>query len=120
MAEINPRMAVGFHFFNDYDTQPIVLADIRETYDGALSLAIDYMVWNVTKEKIITRMAAIDEDIWPQPSVFGSKPADPTRRIGFSKYIWDGRVNYQDVLKNIYDKINKEYGTSIPVPQEEN
>ncbi len=118
MAEINPRMAVGFHFFNDYDTQPIVLADIRETYDGPLSLAVDYMVWNVTKEKIITRMAAIDEDIWPQPSVFGSKPPDPTQRIGFSKYIWEGRVNYHDVLKNIYDKINNEYGTSIPVPQE--
>ena len=118
MAEINPRMAVGFHFFNDYDTQPIVLADIRETYDGPLSLAVDYMVWNVTKEKIITRMAVIDEDIWPQPSVFGSKPGDPTQRIGFSKYIWDGRENYHDVLKNIYDKINNEYGTSIPVPQE--
>ncbi len=117
MAEINPRMAVGFHFFNDYDTQPIVLADIRETYDGALSLAIDYMVWNVTKEKITTRMAAIDEDIWPQPSVLGVKRPDPSKRIGFSKYIWDGRVNYPEVLKNIYDKINKEYGTDVAPPQ---
>jgi ribonuclease Z len=117
MAEINPRMAVGFHFFNDYDTQPIVLADIRETYDGALSLAIDYMVWNVTKEKITTRMAAIDEDIWPQPSVLGVKRPDQSKRIGFSKYIWDGRVNYPEVLKNIYDKINKEYGTDITPPQ---
>ncbi len=117
MAEINPRMAVGFHFFNDYDTQPIVLADIRETYDGALSLAIDYMVWNVTKEKITTRMAAIDEDIWPQPSVLGVKRPDQSKRIGFSKYIWDGRVNYPEVLKNIYEKINKEYGTDIAPPQ---
>jgi len=117
MAEINPRMAVGFHFFNDYDTQPIVLADIRETYDGALSLAIDYMVWNVTEEKIITRMAAIDEDIWPQPSVLGVQRPDQSKRIGFSKYIWDGRVNYPEILKNIYDKINKEYGTDIAPPQ---
>jgi len=117
MAEINPRMAVGFHFFNDYDTQPIVLADIRETYDGALSLAIDYMVWNVTKEKITTRMAAIDEDIWPQPSVLGVQRPDQSKRIGFSKYIWDGRVNYPDILKNIYDKINKEYGTDVAPPQ---
>lgn len=117
MAEINPRMAVGFHFFNDYDTQPIVLADIRETYDGALSLAIDYMVWNVTKEKITTRMAAIDEDIWPQPSVLGVQRPDQSKRIGFSKYIWDGRVNYPEILKNIYDKINKEYGTDITPPQ---
>jgi ribonuclease Z len=117
MAEINPRMAVAFHFFNDYDTQPIVLSDIRETYDGPLSLAIDYMVWNITKEKITTRMAAIDEDIWPEPSVIGSQPPDPSKRIGFSTYIWDGRVNYSEVLKNIHDKINKEYGTDIAPPQ---
>lgn len=117
MAEINPRMAVGFHFFNDYDTQPIVLADIRETYDGALSLAIDYMVWNVTKEKIITRMAAIDEDIWPQPSVLGVKRPDQSKRIGFSKYIWDGRVNYPEVLKKIYDDINNEYGSNVELPK---
>ncbi len=117
MAEINPRMAVAYHFFNDYDTQPLVLQDIRQTYDGALSLSIDYMVWNVTKEKITTRMAAIDEDIWPQPSVLGVKLPDQSKRIGFSKYIWDGRVNYSEVLKNIYDDINKEYGTSVPVPK---
>jgi ribonuclease Z len=118
MADINPRMAVAYHFFNDYDTQPIVLEDIRNMYDGPLSLAVDYMVWNVTKEKITTRMAAIDEDIWPQPSVFGNKPANPNDRIGFSKYIWDGRVNYSDVLTKIYDDINEEYGTSVEVPKE--
>jgi ribonuclease Z len=117
MAQIKPRMAIGYHFFNDYDTQPIVLSDIRETYEGPLSLAVDYMVWNVTKEKIKTRMAAVDEDIWPQPSVYGSKPADPSQRIGFSKYIWGGRVNYPQVLKKIYDDINKEYGTNISPPK---
>jgi len=52
MAEIQPRMAAGYHFFNDYDTQPIVFQDVRETYSGPLSLATDYMVWNVTKENI--------------------------------------------------------------------
>ena len=106
MAEIQPRMGVAYHFFNDYDTQPIVLQDVRETYDGPLSLATDYMVWNVTKEKITTRMAAIDEDIWPQPSVFGNIPADQSKRIGFSNYIMEGRVI-----------INEEYGTSVPIPK---
>ena len=118
MAEIKPRMAVAYHFFNDYDTQPIVLEDIRKIYDGPISLATDYMVWNVTTDKITTRMAAIDEDIWPQPSVLGNIPADQSKRIGFSKYIWDGRVNYTDVLTKIYDDINKEYGTSVEVPKE--
>ncbi len=117
MEDIQPRMAVAYHFFNDFDTQPIVIQDIRETYDGPLSLASDYMVWNVTKENITTRMAAIDEDIWPQPSVYGNRPPDQSKRIGFSKYVWDGRVNYTDVLKKIYEDINKEYGTSVPVPQ---
>ena len=117
MADINPRMAVAYHFFNDYDTQPIVLEDIRKIYDGPLSLATDYMVWNVTKEKITTRMAVIDEDIWPQPSVYGNKPANPEDRIGFSEYIWDGRVNYIEVLTQIYNDINEEYGTSVEVPK---
>ncbi len=117
MADIKPRMAVAYHFFNDYYTQPIVLQDVRKMYDGPLSLAVDYMVWNVTKEKITTRMAAVDEDIWPEPSVFGSKPANPKDRIGFSEYIWGGRVNYKEVLEQIYGEINKEYGTSVEVPK---
>ena len=75
---------------------------------------IKYMV---TKEKIITRMAAIDEDIWPQPSVLGVKRPDQSKRIGFSKYIWDGRVNYPEVLKKIYDDINNEYGSNVELPK---
>ncbi len=117
MATINPRMAVAFHFYNDFDTQPLVLQDIRSIYDGPLSLATDYMVWNITKEKITTRMAVIDEDIWPTPSVFGTRPADQSKRIGFSKYIWDGRVNYTELLAKIYEDINDEYDTSVPVPK---
>jgi len=119
MATIKPRMAVAFHFFNDYDTQPLVLQDIRSVYDGPLSLAQDYMVWNITKDKITTRMAVIDEDIWPQKSVLGTLPADGSKRIGFSKYIWDGRVNYTELLKKIYEDINNEYGSSVPDPGKE-
>jgi len=107
---------VAFHFFNDYDTQPLVLQDIRSIYDGPLSLATDYMVWNVTKDKITTRMAVIDEDIWPEPSALGKRPPNAKDRIEFSEYIWDGRVNYPELLKKIYEDINNEYGTSVPVP----
>ena len=48
MSEIKPRMAVGYHFFNDFDTLPNVLEQVRSTYDGPLALASDYMVFNVT------------------------------------------------------------------------
>ena len=35
------------------------------------------MVFNVTKDDSRVRMAAIDEDIWPQTSVTEKLPADP-------------------------------------------
>ncbi len=117
MSEIKPRMAVGYHFFNDFDTQPVVQADIRKTYDGPLALAVDYMVFNVTKEEVRVRMAAIDEDIWPQPATQPKLPPDLSKRIGFSKEIIDGRLPYPEVVKGIYDDINERYGTDVKAPQ---
>jgi ribonuclease Z len=116
MSLIKPRMAVGYHFFNDFDTLPAVLAQVRETYDGPLELATDYMVFNVTKDDIRTRMAVIDEDIWPQPAVGKKLPPDASKRIGFSDYITDGRVVFKDVIEKIYDEINKKYGSSAKPP----
>jgi ribonuclease Z len=116
MAETRPRMAVGYHFFNDFDTEPTVLADVRKTYDGPLALATDYMVFNITKDDIRVRMAAIDEDIWPQPATQPKLPPDFSQQIGFSDFITGGRVPFPDVVQQIYDEMNAMYGTDIPVP----
>ena len=64
MAMTNPRIAVGYNFFNDHDTLPVQLENIRKTYDGPLAMANDYMIFNITKDNIRVRMAAIDQDIW--------------------------------------------------------
>ena len=117
MSEINPRMAVAYHVFNDHDTLPGVLDGIRETYDGPLAVSVDYMVFNVTKDDIKVRMAAIDEDIWPEPSITEKLPADPNDRVGFTDFIAEGRVVYNDVLEKIYSDANKEFGTDIKPPQ---
>lgn len=117
MSTIKPRMAVGYHFFNDFDTKPNVLAAVRSTYDGPLALATDYMVFNVTKKDIKVRMAVHDEDIWPQPAIQKKLPPDASTRVGFSDFIKGGRVNYKEVVDKIYSDINKEYGTNIPAPQ---
>jgi len=78
MSDINPRMAVGYHFFNDYNTREGVLKLIRKTYDGPLALAVDYMVFNVKKgEDVRVRMAVVDEDIWPEPSITEKLPDLP-------------------------------------------
>jgi ribonuclease Z len=118
MAATNPRMAVGYHFFNDFDTAPAVLRDVRRSYDGPLALAVDYMVFNVTKDRIRVRMAAVDEDIWPMPSNIPLVPPDPAlQRTALSKDMLAGRVVHKDVLKEIYAEINEQFGSNAKVPE---
>ena len=116
MAGVNPRMAVGYHFFNDFDTYPLVYDEVRQSYSGPLALATDYMVFNVTKENIKVRMAAIDEDIWPLPSSIEQLPPDFSKAVGFSEYVLNGRNVFNDVIKKYYDDTNEEYGSEVPYP----
>ncbi len=116
MSEITPRIAVAYHFFNDFDTQPQILSEIRQTYDGPLSLAVDYMVWNVTKDEVKVRMSSINEDVWPLPSLTEKLPADPNDKIGFSDFTTSGRVVYKDVIKFYYDQTNEMFGTNYEAP----
>ncbi|MGI9243996.1 MAG: guanitoxin biosynthesis MBL fold metallo-hydrolase GntH [Verrucomicrobiales bacterium] len=117
MSEVKPRMAVAYHFFNDHNTLPSVMELVRKTYDGPVSFAVDYMVWNVTKDAIRTRMASIDEDIWPLPSISEKLPADPNDRVGFSEFINSGKVPYQEVVEKVYENTNQTFGTDIPAPK---
>jgi len=110
MSIIKPRMAVAYHFFNDWDTAQDIGQRIRTTYDGPLSLSTDYMVWNITKDDIRVRMAIVDEDVWPpQPSEEPLVP-DPTLKVPFSDFIIKGRYDMRDVIQPAYDEINEKYG----------
>ncbi|MDH3922678.1 MAG: hypothetical protein OES28_07645, partial [Desulfobulbaceae bacterium] len=82
----------------------------RTTYDGPLSLAEDYMVWNITKDDIRVRLAIIDEDVWPPPATEKPQKPDPSIRIPYSDEIAGGRLDVKDVIQPTYDAINKEYG----------
>ena len=110
MSEIKPRMAVAYHFFKDFDTTAMINDGIRRTYDGPLSLAQDFMTWNVTKEKITVRMAVVNEEVWPPPATEKPEPPDPSRRIPYSDFISGGRWDVDDVVQPIYDAINKKFG----------
>ena len=116
-ALTKPRMAVAYHFFNDFDTASIVEAQIRKTYDGPLSLAVDYMVWNVTKDDIRVRMAVTNEDVWPLPSVTEKLPADPNERVGFTEFVLSGREVFSDLIEEIYSETNEMFGTDVPLPK---
>jgi ribonuclease Z len=110
MSLVKPRMAVAYHFFNDFDTSTSIYERIRTTYEGELSLSVDYMVWNITKDEIRVRMAAVDEDVWPPPATEPPLVPDPSLRIPYSEFIAGGRSDMKDVIQPVYDEINKEYG----------
>ncbi|MBW2552327.1 MAG: hypothetical protein JRE73_16560 [Deltaproteobacteria bacterium] len=110
MSIIKPRMAVAYHFFKDFDTTGPISDRIRTTYDGPLSLSIDYMVWNITKDDIRVRMAIVDEDVWPPPATDKPQLPDPAARIPYSDAISSGRLDMKKVIQPTYDEINKQYG----------
>jgi hypothetical protein len=39
-----------------------------------------------------------------------------SKRIGISDDIMEGAVVYEDVIRDLYDAINREYGTNIQPP----
>jgi ribonuclease Z len=84
MSLTKPRLAVCYHVQNDHDTAPLVLADIRKTYDGPLDLAQDFMVWNVTEEEIRTRMAVPNHESFPAPAQRQKQPPDSMAILKFS------------------------------------
>ena len=118
MAETKPRMAVGYHFYNDYDTLPIILEGVRTTYDGPLALATDYMVFNVTPDDVRVRMAAIDEDIWPLPPA-REMVVDESQRKTYGEFTKSGEWMMRDVLEKVWGDVNKKYGTDAQLPPEQ-
>jgi ribonuclease Z len=111
MSLVKPRMAVAYHFFNDPDTSPSILEGVRSTYDGPLTLAEDYMVWNVTKDEIRTRMVAYNEDVWPPPAPQAPPPVDRSITKYTSDWITEHNLDVDEIISGIYDRANKLYGT---------
>ena len=113
MSHVKPRMAVAYHFFKDWDTTGDVFARIRSTYDGPLSLAEDFMVWNITKDDIRTRMSVVDHEIWPSPPIRDKIPPDTAAVVPFSEFTISGALAFPEIIKPIYDEVNEMYGTKV-------
>jgi ribonuclease Z len=113
MSLVKPRLAVGYHFYNDFDTEPEVRDRVRKTYDGPLDLALDYMVWNVSKDEIRVRMSAIDEEVWPSPPLKQKIAPDTGSSIAFSEFTISGALGFPEVTGPLFDEINEKYGTNV-------
>ena len=130
MSSLTPRMAVAYHFFNDFDTATSVYERIRATYDGPLSLSEDFMVWNVTKDRIRTRLAVVDDRTWAPVAAAPAQLPDLkdkeefAKKVGvdsldFSKFIADGVWDVDDVLRPVYEDVSKDIGREIKYPGDE-
>ena len=59
------RMSVIFHLAVDHETVGSAYHEMREQYDGPVTIAQDLTVFNITKEAIVVRQAIIDPVAWP-------------------------------------------------------
>jgi len=134
MSSIKPRMAVAYHFFKDFDTTAQVNDRIRTTYDGPLSLAEDFMVWNITKDDIRVRMAVVEEATWAPPLTgaamppggdsdrqkFSKESGVPVDALRYSDFIIGGRWGDVDpALRDVYKEASEALGREFPYPGDE-
>ncbi len=110
MSMIKPRHAVAYHFFNDEDTRFDIYEGIRETYDGPVSMATDMMVWNVTRDQVVERMAVSPDEAWDVPGPNKQPPPDRSRKSEYTDFIQQGRLDVGDVNKAWLDDFMKQNG----------
>ncbi len=115
MSLTKPRLAVGYHFQNDFDTQPIMFKETRLLYDGPLVFAQDNMVFNITKDSIRVREAVIDEDIFAEDAT-REKISPPPAPNPFSPFIAGGIERFPEVVGPMWDEINAIEGTDFKQP----
>jgi ribonuclease Z len=88
MSEIQPRHAVSYHSMEE--ALPDIRAGIRETYDGPLSTAVDMMVWNITKDSVVERMAVSPDRASAVPGPTQQPPPQPGIPDPMSDFIKGG------------------------------
>ncbi len=111
MSEVKPRHAVAYHFLNEEATRYSLYDNIRETYDGPLSMATDMMVWNITKDKVTERMAVSPDEAWPGPGTGRQGRPEKGQPPVYSKFILDGRWDEgaQPAQKRMLDEFMEKY-----------
>jgi len=106
MSTIKPRHAVSYHSFEEaFDG---IRAGIRETYDGPLSVATDMMVWNITKDKIVERMAVSPDRASGVPGPTRQPPPEKGVPDPMSDFIkageWGPAFNAQNEMLDAHSK----------------
>ncbi len=113
MAMTRPKHAVAYHFQNDADTLPGVMAAVESVYDGPVDYAQDFMVWNITKDGVRTRMAVPNHESFPTPAL-AEKIIDKTNPYIPPAWVNEGWAEEAiPTVEQIYTDFNKEHGTNF-------
>jgi len=115
MSELEPKLAIAFHWFNEEGTRYNQFSGIRQTYDGPVSMATDNMVWNIRRDGIEERMAVITEDAWDVPGPGIPLDPDRTRASEYTDYVLAGLFDTTEAERQTVDEYNKMFGLE-PVP----
>ena len=112
MAMTRPKHAVAYHFQNDFDTLPATIRTVEQVYDGPVDYARDFMVWNVTKDGVRTRIAVPNPESYPLPPLQEKEISTGGDRYQTPEWVLDGFPDEVDaVARKIYADFNKEHGT---------
>jgi ribonuclease Z len=78
------------------------LVEIRSTYDGPLSIAMDLMTWNITEDGVTERMAVSPDRASAVPGPSRQPPPDPSIPDPTSEFIrsgeWGPGLNAQNEM----------------------
>lgn len=112
MNLIEPRMAIAYQWFvAEPESHSDIYGGIRKVYEGPLSVARDFMVWNVNREGIRVRMAAANPNATPAPRVNAAVRPREKPEVVMSEEIKAGGLHFPKRVQGIYDEINEKYGT---------
>ena len=103
------RHAIAYHFFNEDGTRYGIYQGVRETYSGPMSLAVDNMVWNITKDKITERMTVSPDQAWSVP---GPKPSpSPVTGVAgpLNEAMKDGKGDVSDAQDAMINSFKQEH-----------
>ncbi len=91
---------------------------MRKTYDGPVDFAVDGMVWNITRDEIRTRVAMLNSQPFPPPSVTPRQQSAPggekyeTPQWILKGYEWD----MLELMDKVHEEFNEEFGTDFQFP----
>lgn len=108
MSHIQPGHAVAYHTMAE--AHPGLLLGIRSTYGGPLSLALDMMTWNITKDGVTERMAVSPDRASAVPGPTRQPPPDGTVPNPTSEFIrsgeWGPGFNAQNEMLDAFMEEN--------------